>query len=331
MGIIGKIRHKAAVIYRERLVKAQYPLLTIVNRKQEEKKGAIGLVYMLHHISEKNPHGIPTNEDLKVSPSFLESIIIKYKKQGFDIISLDQLNNIITSNKKPKRPFFAFTIDDGYLDNYIQALPIFERQQVPFTIFVATDFIDKKAILWWDIIEKLVLKNNSIIFDGNRYQCQTFQEKWNVFRILREKILNFDQTKFDILLKESFSEYDIDWLEPIRREAMSWDQVKEISQHPLCTIGGHTVSHLALNQLSDGDFRREISEGITKLQDVIGKPISHFAYPYGSPNEIGEREYDLISEFNFKTVFTSYGGCITEYNKHQLTHLPRVYLHERKL
>ena len=183
--------------------------------------------------------------------------------------------------------------------------------------------------MWWDILEELVQKNDSIIFDSNRYQCQTFKEKWNVFRILREKILNYDQTKLEMRLKESFSEYDIDWLEPIRRETMSWEQVKEISQHPLCTIGGHTVSHLALNQLSDNDFRREISEGITKLQDVIGKPISHFAYPYGSPYEIGEREYDLISGFNFKTVFIAYGGCITEYNKHQITHLPRVYLHER--
>lgn len=331
MGIISKIRHKAAVFYSEQLVKAQYPMLTFVSRNQQEKRGAIGLVYMLHHITEKESYGIPTNEDLKVSPTFLENIILKYKKQGFVFISLDQLNIIITSNEKPEHPFIALTMDDGYLDNYTQALPVLENQQVPFTIFIATDFIDKKAILWWDILEKLVQKNGSIYFEGNIYQCQTFQEKWNVFRILREKILNFDQMKLEMRLKESFSYYDIDWLEPIRREAMSWEQVKKISQHPLCTIGGHTVSHLALNQLSDDDFRREISGNITKLKDVIGKPICHFAYPYGSPNEIGEREHDLISEFNFKTVFTSYGGCITKYNKHHITHLPRVYLHERKI
>ena len=36
-----------------------------------------------------------------------------------------------------------------------------------------------------------------------------------------------------------------------------WEQVKEISQRPLCTIGGHTVSHLALNQLNDEDFFKE--------------------------------------------------------------------------
>lgn len=329
MEILKDIQLKLYRLYRQKIVCEQFPMLTTFSKKEWLEKDAIGFVYTLHHITDKNPNGIPTNEDLKVSPGFLENIIQKYKRKGFHFISLDQLSDIITSERKPERPFIAFTIDDGYLDNYTQALPVFERQQVPFTIFVATDFIDKKAILWWDILEDLILKNDSVIFEGDKYQFQTFQEKWDVFRILREKILLFDQIKIEEKLKEAFSYYDIDWFEPVRRQAMSWEQVKEISKHPLCTIGGHTVSHLALKKLSDQKFRKEIANGVNKLQYATGKPIQHFAYPYGSINEIGEREYKLISEFNFKTVFTSYGGCITESNMHQITHLPRVYLHER--
>ena len=328
MGIIRKLYHKIYTYFRQEIVCEQFPMLSSFSKKEWQGKGAIGFVYTLHHITDKKPNGIPTNEDLKVSPGFLENIIQKYKRKGFHFISLDQLSDIINTGKRPEQPFIAFTIDDGYLDNYTQALPVFERQQVPFAIFVATDFIDKKAILWWDILEDLILKNDSVIFGGNKYQCQTFQEKWDVFRILREKILLFDQTEIETELKEAFCFYDIDWYEPVRRQAMSWEHVKDISQHPLCTIGGHTVSHLALNKLSDQEFREEIADGVAKLQSVIGKPIQHFAYPYGSPNEIGEREYKLISEFNFKTVFTAYGGCIIESNMHQITHLPRVYLQE---
>ncbi len=331
MDIFKKARSRILSYLKTNIIREQYPMLTSMNRKDLQKKGAIGIVFMLHHIIKKNKKLIPTNEDLKVSPGFLENIIQKYKRKGFHFISLDQLSDIINTGRRPEHPFIAFTIDDGYLDNYTQALPVFERQQVPFTIFVATDFIDKKAILWWDILEDLILKNDSVIFGGNKYQCQTFQEKWDVFRILREKILLFDQTKIEKELKEAFSSYDIDWYEPVCRQAMSWEHVKDISQHPLCTIGGHTVSHLALNKLSDQEFREEVANGLAKLQSAIGKPIHHFAYPYGSPNEIGEREYKQISEFNFKTVFTAYGGCITESNMHQITHLPRVYLHERQL
>lgn len=329
MGIIGKIRHKCEDFYWQKIVKNQYPMLTSISRNILSKEGAIGIIYMLHHITKKNPNGIPTNEDLKVSPQFLEKIIIKYKKQGFIFVSLDELSNIISSNTIPQHPFVAFTIDDGYLDNYTQALPVFERQQIPFAIFVATDFIDRQAILWWDILEDLILKNEIIRVDKKEYPCHTFQEKWNTFRIVREEILHINQIRLKDTLREKFASYNIDWFEPVRQQAMSWEQLKIISQHPLCTIGGHTVSHLALNRLNDNDFHKEVSEGIAKLQRVIDKPIHHFAYPYGSPNEIGEREYRLISEFGFKTVFSSYGGCITNNNKHQTTHLPRVYLHEQ--
>ncbi len=329
MGIIGKIKHQIKSFYRQKIVCEQYPLLTSLSRKEWQDKGASGLVYMLHHITEKNPNGIPTNEDLKVSPAFLERIILEYKAKKVDFISLDELSVMLSSAKKPDTPFVTFTIDDGYLDNYTYALPIFERHQVPFAIFVATDFIDHKAVLWWDILEELVLHNDIIHYNKQSFSCHTFQERWDTYRIIREDILKFDHNQLIETLQKAFSDYHIDWYKPIREKAMTWGQVKELSQHPLCTIGGHTVSHPALNQLSDDNFRQEVRVGIEKLESITGKKIHHFAYPYGSPNEIGEREYRLIKEFNFKTSFIAYGGCITEENKNNITHLPRVFLHER--
>lgn len=329
MRIIGNIKYKIQSFYRRRIVCEDYPLLTSTNRKEWLKRGTIGLVYMLHHVKKKNPNGIPTNEDLKVSPTFLEKIILSYQAKGFDIISLEELSVILTSTQKPRRPFVVFTIDDGYLDNYTNALPVFERHHVPFAIFVATDFIDKKAILWWDSIEDLILHNNIIETENGIYPCNTFQERWDTFRILREQILQLDQIQLSKSLNQIFSNYDIDWYKPIREKAMSWEQIKTLSKHPLCTIGGHTVTHPALNKLSDDDFRKEVRIGIEKLESITEQKINHFAYPYGSPNEIGEREYRLINEFNFKTSFIAYGGCITEENRNNITHLPRVYLHER--
>lgn len=327
--IIHKIKQRIESSWQVRVVRTQYPMLTPISRIEWRKRKALGLVYMLHHITDKNPNGIPTNEDLKVSPTFLERIILSYKANGFDFISLDELPVILSSVQKLEDPFIAFTIDDGYLDNFTYALPIFERHQVPFAIFVATDFIDQKTILWWDVLEDLVLHNDIIQFNRQSYPCHTFQEKWDTFRIIREDILKFDQSQLIETLQKAFPDYHIDWYKPIREKAMTWDQIKELSQHPLCTIGGHTVSHPALNQLSDDNFRQEVRVGIEKLESVTGKKINHFAYPYGSPNEIGEREYRLINEFNFKTSFIAYGGCITEENKNNITHLPRVYLHER--
>ena len=331
MRLFSKITKRAYSIYRNTIVCEKLPMLTQISRKEWKSKGAIGLVYMLHHISKKNPEGIPTNEDMKVSPEFLDKIILKYKNEGFNFVSLDELNKIISSKDNTKQPFVAFTIDDGYIDNYTQALPVFERHHVPFAIFVATDFIDKKAILWWDILEDLVLQNKEIYFNNHVFLCKSFKEKWDSFRIIREEILKFDQIHLLDNLHKSFSRYNINWFEPIQNKAMSWEHIKELGIHPLCTIGGHTVTHPPLNKLSEYDFHQEVEIGISRLKELTGKEICHFAYPYGSSKEIGDREYHLIKEFNFKTMFISYGGCITQINKANVTHLPRVILREQPL
>lgn len=314
---------------KKNIIKEQYPLLTSFSLKQRKRDGAIGVVYMLHHITKKNPNGIPTNEDLKVSPDFLEMMILKYQKHGFDFLSLDQLYAISSSGIKPKCPFVAFTIDDGYLDNYTEALPIFEKYEVPFAVFVATDFIDKKAILWWDSIEDLLLTHGKVVTgDGCCYPSSTYQERWDSFRYLRERILNLNQNRLEEELNILFSNYNIDWLEPIRQQGMSWEQVKVLAKHPLCTIGGHTVSHPSLSILPTELAKCEIQEGIEKLEQSISQPVHYFAFPYGTPNEVGEREFRIVSDLGVKLAFMAHQGCITIDNVAEMTHLPRVYFRE---
>ena len=233
------------------------------------------------------------------------------------------------SGIKPNRPFVAFTIDDGYLDNYTEALPVFEKFEVPFAIFVATDFIDKRAILWWDCIENLLLSHDMVVTgDGQCYPCRTYQGRWDSFRFLRERILRLNQNRLEEELNRLFSYYDIDWYEPIKQKGMSWEQVKDLASHPLCTIGGHTVSHPSLSVLPVEIAKREIQEGIEKLEQAISQPVHYFAFPYGTPNEVGEREFQIVSELGIKLAFMAHRGCVTINNMKERMNLPRVYFLE---
>jgi len=289
--------------------------------------GALGVVLMLHRVAEYDKSKLKPNEDLKVSPAFLQKTIDKYRKAGFAFLSLDEVYDVITGNINIDKPFVAFTLDDGYLDNYTTAYPIFKRNNIPFCIFVATDFPDKKAILWWYSIENLILSSDTIhLSDGTTYVCHTYQQKWDTFRLIREKILKLKQSDLIHSLQELFADYPIDWLDPIQKMAMSWENIAELGKEPLCTIGGHTITHPAFIPLSKEEIKAEIDGGIERLHSVIDYDIHHFAYPYGSVKEDGEREYDFLKKFNFKTAFISFGGIIIRKDIDNLTHIPRFML-----
>jgi peptidoglycan/xylan/chitin deacetylase (PgdA/CDA1 family) len=329
MNIVEKIGHRIDKWYKQKIVYEQYPMLTSMSRRMLRCEGALGVIYMLHHVAAKDSTRIPTNEDLKVSPEFLDKLITKYKSQHVDFISLDELYRRICSGNNSSKPFVAFTFDDGYLDNYTQALPVFEKHQIPFAIFVATDFIDKKAILWWDSIEEQILTHDKIeTSNGKCYPCGTFQQRWDAFRFLRKQILNLNQENLHSELQHLFDHYEIDWLAPIKEKGMSWEQVKKLSAHPLCTIGGHTVSHPALNKLPAEKAMHEIVEGLRRIEEVTQKRVHFFAYPYGTPNEIGDRECQIIKDCDIKLAFMAHQGCLANDNQNNLSHLPRVYLHE---
>lgn len=324
--VINRVKFSSNQII-DTILEKKYPLLNPWLRKEAMDKGALGVILMLHRVAEYNKSRLVSNEDLKVSPAFLQKTINKYKKAGLVFLSLDEVYDVLTKKVRIDKPFVAFTLDDGYLDNFTTAYPIFKKNNVPFCIFVATDFPDKRAILWWYSIEDLILSNDSIkLADGSTYICKTYQQKWDTFRLIREKILKLDQKKLHNSLQELFANYHIDWLAPVKEMAMSWENIKELGKEPLCTIGAHTMSHPAFIPLSLEEIRAEIDGGIERLHSVISYDIHHFAYPYGSIKEDGEREYEFLKTFDFKTAFVSFGGILTPNGNSTLTNLPRFML-----
>jgi peptidoglycan/xylan/chitin deacetylase (PgdA/CDA1 family) len=46
-------------------------------------------------------------------------------------------------------------------------------------------------------------------------------------------------------------------------------------------IGAHTVTHRNLAKLADSDARDELFESKKALEEILGAPVQHFAYPFG--------------------------------------------------
>lgn len=59
-------------------------------------------------------------------------------------------------------------------------------------------------------------------------------------------------------------------------------ELKDIAKNDLIEIGDHTVHHLALAGLPQPTVKREVEQSKLDLEAMIGRPVTSFAYPYGS-------------------------------------------------
>lgn len=285
-------------------------------------------IFTIHRVHPFENGKLFPNENMKISPEFLEKFIIALKEEGYEFISLDKLYEILQNGEKVKK-LIVFTLDDGYKDNYEIAYPIFKKHHVPFTIYITTSFPNKEALLWWYVLEDILISNDKIVLgDGRVFNCKTTEEKNELFLKIREIIIRFEKNNFQARLDELFKNYQIDWKIKCEELAMSWEQIVELSKESLCTIAGHTKNHYALNQLTEIEIVNEIIDANKILEAKTGQKIWHFAYPFGSRNEINEREFGILKQLNFKTATTTRRGTIYLEHKNHLECLPRIMLTE---
>ena len=73
-------------------------------------------------------------------------------------------------------------------------------------------------------------------------------------------------------------------------------------------IGSHTLTHPYLTRLPPQRTREEIASSRKKLEDLFGRPIRHFCYPYGDWNESVR---DLVIAAGYQTACTTNPGVNT--------------------
>jgi len=74
------------------------------------------------------------------------------------------------------------------------------------------------------------------------------------------------------------------------------------------SIGAHTVNHARLAALDEDTQRNEILGAKKQLEDIVGRPLAAFAYPYGSALDYTETTTRLVEEAGFAyAVSNRYG------------------------
>lgn len=85
---------------------------------------------------------------------------------------------------------------------------------------------------------------------------------------------------------------------------MSGEQIKALAASGHVEIGGHTLTHPRLSQLTPEQQAHEIQENKLQLEILLGHPLLSFAYPYGDMNE-SAKEQAIAAGYRFAVATNS--------------------------
>jgi peptidoglycan/xylan/chitin deacetylase (PgdA/CDA1 family) len=296
--------------------------VTGVSRVLAARYRGRGMIFALHSVVEDG--AVHPDYTLRCSVGQLTWTLGWLRNEGVELVSLDEAIERLTARNP--RPFAAFTFDDGYADNLTHALPVMERFGAPFTVYVTTGMITREIDAWWFGLAELIRSEDRIELPtlGRRYACPDLASKQRTYNTIETAI----HADFSVLphVRAAIEEKRIDCGAQTDRQALTEQQLRELAQHPLVTIGGHTTTHRNLALASAAEVEWEIAENRKFLQHTIARRIEHFAYPFGHPRACGEREAAICRKVGFRTaVTTRHGKLFAEHGQH-LHALPRVHL-----
>lgn len=199
---------------------------------------------------------------------------LAYLVKRFRIIPLEQLVEAIEQRDWKRIPpkSLCITFDDGHRRNF-ELLDLVKKYKVPITGYVCSGIVDTMRHYWF----------------------LDFADRADGFKSLP------NQVRLQRMAAENGYRPEADYAD---RQALSKDEMLEMGGHGV-DFQSHTVFHPILVACSDEECWREVSESKRALEDLLGDPVDHFAYPNG---DYGEREVAYMQQAGYRSARTVEAG-----------------------
>ncbi|MBI48401.1 MAG: polysaccharide deacetylase [Marinobacter sp.] len=276
--------------------------------------GPLGAYALARHLCKNQPrilmyHRFHSGNGID---GFFESQVrhIKNHYQPFSLVGL--LAHIDKHGSVPKHAIVV-TVDDGYRDFYQEAFPVLHKHGVPATLFATTGFIDGRLWLWPDKVSWIL--NHAEKIRENTKVGPVFMEAslirqdiaGHYWQSLIDHALSIpDQEKHDLIhFLANALEVDLPEQAPDVYAPCSWSELWEMQSAGI-EIGGHTVTHPTLGQVTPEQAHAEIVGCRDELNEHLGERARTFCYPNGQPSDFQDFLLSIVRESGFYGAVTAF-------------------------
>jgi peptidoglycan/xylan/chitin deacetylase (PgdA/CDA1 family) len=198
------------------------------------------------------------------------------------------------------------TVDDGYRDFYQVAYPVLREYGIPATVFLVSEFLDRRLWLWVDRVQWAYLHSPTIggTPEERRAAARAAIEAAKMMPN-EDRLAWLDQlpTELRVTIPDEA---------PPEYEPMTWDEVHEAAKGGV-EFGAHTRTHPILSTLpGEKDMSAEIAGSKRILEERLGRPVEHFCYPNGKPHDFTDGVIRVVRDAGFRTATTMVPGLISE-------------------
>jgi peptidoglycan/xylan/chitin deacetylase (PgdA/CDA1 family) len=199
----------------------------------------------------------------------------------FHPLSLDELAILLRGEEKIPERSVVVTFDDGYRDNFENAMPILDQFGIRAAFYVTLDSIEKGQLPWPGRIRFALRTTRCRSWTdpaGERWSLETEVDRDRAFGKASEHCCRLAGAAQEQLVAGIEAELATCIPPDSKRFMMDWDELRKLSDGGH-VVGSHTLSHPNVAQIPFADVRVELEQSRSGLEKQLNHPVVHFSYP----------------------------------------------------
>ena len=239
---------------------------------------------------------------------------MKYLTRHYRVVSLRTVTEEL--GRGVVRPYtVALTVDDGYHEVFTLAAPVMRRYGVPASVFVISDFTDGRGWPWTDRFGFVFdqAPRDRLAFTHRRavhvleLQADADRRRAEAHWLEYAKALPVGERDELLDAIAAAGGVEIPVAPPREYRPMTWSELRALAAEGF-DVGAHTRTHPILSRVGPEQLRAEIEGCREQMEQRLGFPVLHFAYPNGRREDYTPEAVELVARAGYRAAVTCVAG-----------------------